>query len=520
LITSLKHDLVQKSAEVRTIYVQRDERVKAIADLECTVRDLEDDRAESSQTRDRLTHDLAAVEQEISDKEAELRNILPRLSIVKEKEAKLKQRLDEAQGEESRLRSKQGRQVQFQSKADRDKAINQEISQVQQLMKRKELLLKDMTTKSGDLESQIKNVDSEIAELRRKLDGRKTAIEELTAECREAEEEKAKLDDERRELWRLEAKTSAEEESAKEELRKAEHQLHNTMDRNVQTGLAAAARVAKDLGLTGYYGPLYELFTLTDGRYRTAAEVTAGASLFHAVVDTDETARKILEVLIKEKAGRITFIPLNSVRVKPVKYPVGEDGQPLNETVPILERIEPVDPKFMKALESVYSRTIVCTRLETAAELAREYQLDGVTLNGSRSDRKGALSGGYHDTSRSRLQAAERMRRWRTTYEEKAAEARKTKARVEEIHQEVTRLVGVLKNARGKRTQIDEGFVPLQKDLQAKYREESALRDLLSQRVCFTSRRWLTLATIIRVAASGYEEPQRPTLISTGGTQI
>lgn len=125
----------------------------------------------------------------------------------------------------------------------------------------------------------------------------------------------------------------------------------------------------------------------------------------------------------------------------------------------------------------------MCTRLETAAELAREYQLDGVTLNGSRSDRKGALTGGYHDTSRSRLQAAEKMRKWRATYEEKATAAQKTKTRVEEIHQEVTRLVGVLKNAKAKRTQIDEGFGPLQRELQAKYREESALRDLLTSRV-------------------------------------
>lgn len=76
-------------------------------------------------------------------------------------------------------------------------------------------------------------------------------------------------------------------------------------------------------------------------------------SLFHAVVDTDETARKILEVLIKEKAGRITFIPLNSVRVRPVKYPVGEDGQPLKEAVPIVERIRVLDPKFQKAIDSV-----------------------------------------------------------------------------------------------------------------------------------------------------------------------
>jgi len=57
------------------------------------------------------------------------------------------------------------------------------------------------------------------------------------------------------------------------------------------------------------------------------------------------------------------------------------------------------------------------------------------------------------------------------------------KASVEEIHQEVTRLVGVLKNARSKRIQIDEGFGPLQRDLQAKYRAENELRELLSQRV-------------------------------------
>lgn len=72
------------------------------------------------------------------------------------------------------------------------------------------------------------------------------------------------------------------------------------------------------------------------------------------MVDTDETARKILEVLIKEKAGRITFIPLNSVRVRPVKYPVGEDGQPAKEAVPILERIKVMDPKFQIAVDSVY----------------------------------------------------------------------------------------------------------------------------------------------------------------------
>jgi septal ring factor EnvC (AmiA/AmiB activator) len=106
--------------------------------------------------------------------------------------------LDEAQGEESRLRSKQGRQVQFKSKAERDKAITQEIEQVQQLLKRKDHLFKDMTSKAKDLETQIRNIESETLELRSQLDGRKETIDQLTRECRDAEEEKAKLDDERR----------------------------------------------------------------------------------------------------------------------------------------------------------------------------------------------------------------------------------------------------------------------------------------------------------------------------------
>ena len=65
-------------------------------------------------------------------------------------------------------------------------------------MKRKEILLKDMSSKSKDLETQIDNVETETRELRTQLDGRKETIDQLTKECRDAEEEKARLDDERR----------------------------------------------------------------------------------------------------------------------------------------------------------------------------------------------------------------------------------------------------------------------------------------------------------------------------------
>ena len=81
---------------------------------------------------------------------------------------------------------------------ERDKAIAQEIEQVQQLMKRKDQLFKETTAKTKDLETQISNVEFETHEFRAQLDGRKETIDQLNKESREAEEERAKLDDERR----------------------------------------------------------------------------------------------------------------------------------------------------------------------------------------------------------------------------------------------------------------------------------------------------------------------------------
>ena len=91
-MTSLRHDLSQKTAEVRMIYAQRDEQVKEIADLECTVNDLEDDQDEAAQSRDQLVQALANVEKQIAAKEKELKDFIPKLVAAKDRETKVKQR--------------------------------------------------------------------------------------------------------------------------------------------------------------------------------------------------------------------------------------------------------------------------------------------------------------------------------------------------------------------------------------------------------------------------------------------
>ena len=92
------------------------------------------------------------------------------------------------------------------------------------------------------------------------------------------------------------------------------------MDRNTSKGLKTVADIANRLNIQGYFGPVYELLTV-ESKYQTAVEVVAGGSLFHIVVDTDETAARILKKLNDEKGGRVTFMPLNRLKPKEHTFP-------------------------------------------------------------------------------------------------------------------------------------------------------------------------------------------------------
>ena len=68
-------------------------------------------------------------------------------------------------------------------------------------------------------------------------------------------------------------------------------------------------------------------------------QVSAGNQLFHVVVDDDDVATRITALLTAEKAGRVTFIPLNRINPGPVQYPdFGDDALPLVDKINCAER--------------------------------------------------------------------------------------------------------------------------------------------------------------------------------------
>ena len=246
------------------------------------------------------------------------------------------------------------------------------------------------------------------------------------------------------------------------------------MDQNTSRGLAAVRRIKRQHNLDGVHGTLAELLEVND-RFRRAVEVTAGNSLFHYVVDNDETATKVIEILQREKAGRITFIPLNRVRPRTGNVPKA------NDAVPMVEKIQ-FDPIYEKAFQQVFGQTIICPNLAIAGQYARSHGVNGVTLDGDRSDKKGAFTGGSIDTRHSRLQAVRDVSKWRDecdTHRNRSAEIKRT---LEKKDQEITRAVGELQKLEQKRTQQENSYGPLRQEIRAKSSSLQKLKDTFDEK--------------------------------------
>lgn len=95
--------------------------------------------------------------------------------------------------------------------------------------------------------------------------------------------------------------------------------------------------------------------------------------------------------------GEVTFMPLNRLQVKAHDYPDNPDS------IPMISKLR-YEERYDKALRYIFGKTLICRNLERATELARSTGLDCVTLEGDQVSSKGCLTGGYFNTSRSRLE--------------------------------------------------------------------------------------------------------------------
>ncbi|KAJ5720708.1 uncharacterized protein N7483_008642 [Penicillium malachiteum] len=446
---------------------ERREASKTLAQIELQAKSLADNQAAAQALKSRHDNDLNGVQTAIQEREAELQTILPEFNASKDQEDTIKSQLNDAETSRQRLYAKQGRNSRFKNKSERDKWLQMEVRESNRSIVNVQGVVATTQEDITELEKEIASLEPETERLRQQIDGRGDTMHSFDEQVQTVKDERDQLIDQRKELWREEAKLDSVMSTANQERDRAERSLSQMMDQNTSRGIAAVQRIKRDHNLEGVYGTLAELLEVSD-RYRTAVEVTAGQSLFHYVVDTDETATTVLEILQKEKAGRVTFMPLNRLRSRPSNIPRASD------TIPMIDKIQ-FDPSYERAFQHVFGKTIICPNLQVASQYARSHGVNAITPEGDRSDKRGALTGGYHDSRQSRLDAVKNVTKWRDECETKKSRGAEIRKELEVLDQRITRVVGELQKLDQRRHQVQNSSGPLRQELRSK-------RDLLQNK--------------------------------------
>ncbi|KAI1842293.1 hypothetical protein JX266_011461 [Neoarthrinium moseri] len=444
----------------RQLDEDRKESTKSRAKAELTVKRLNDSMSSQEQARQEHDAQLNRVKADISTKEAELAKISPELEKRKKKEHEIRQELDTAEASRQRLFTKQNRSSQFRNKGERDAYLKKEVNELNMALSQQKANRLDADEEVKSVQTSIKQLEKDVADLRTKNEGFGDSRISVADELTEAKDAFDKLNEERKLLRREDDKFDTIIMNARRERDQAERELSHTMDGETSRGLATIRRLKRERNMPGAYGTLAELINVNEA-YRVPVEQVAGASLFHYIVDNEETATYFMNALQRQRGGRVTFAPLSKLRPRQANLPRAGDA------VPLISKIE-YDPMYESAMQQVFGRTIVCPNLTVAGQYSRSHNCDAITPDGDTTNKRGAMTGGYIDPGKSRLQAVRNVTNWRDQYEKLEAEAAGIRRQIEQKDQEITRALGEVRKLEQKLRQMEDGYGPLKAELNAK----------------------------------------------------
>lgn len=168
-------------------------------------------------------------------------------------------------------------------------------------------------------------------------------------------------------------------------------------------GYNNAVKFIMKSNLSGINGVVAELIEVPRG-FETAIETALGAALQNIVCEDDRSAQAAITVLKQNKAGRLTFLPIQSMRDSGLKY-----DQSLKSAEGFkgfgVQCIK-FDPRYQKVMEYLLGRVIVVDTLDHAVKLSKNASGSGlrfVTLEGEVINSGGAITGGTYRNNTSNL---------------------------------------------------------------------------------------------------------------------
>ena len=216
----------------------------------------------------------------------------------------------------------------------------------------------------------------------------------------------------------------------------------------------------------GIHGVVADIIT-TKKEYETAIETALGGNIQNIVTDSEMTAKQLIEHLKRNKYGRATFLPLDSVGRNGGFSQEGALKEP--GVLGLASQLVEVSPQYRGLADYLLGRVVVADNMDHAIALARKYRhsLRIVTLEGELLSAGGSMTGGAFRNSSNLLGRKREI-------EELEASCQKILRQTEKLQKDLELNAGLLK-------EIREELPHIREELQSAYLERNTIQVNLSQ---------------------------------------
>ncbi|NEP16393.1 MAG: chromosome segregation protein SMC [Leptolyngbya sp. SIO4C1] len=367
-----------------------------------------------------------ALQSKLATQEAELRQLVRQAQTLSASTQSISQQLQSAQAEiheqgqaisslaaqiqtlsedELQRRQRACEQARLQLEASRE-ATSTIASASQAWIATQTGLRRDIETLLAQLEpkrAERVRLQERIAQLQSQIDTQQSAIAALQTELAQTHQQPAApLDSAQTEIQTLAQRVAEAEQTLRtqretqtrllQEQREKQRELDKleAQEQALQeTQGTQTAEVLTRSGLAGICGLVAQLGRV-EPKYQTALEIAAGARLGYLVVEDDGVAARGIDILKRKRAGRATFLPLNSIRVPHFKE-IGKWDRPegfIDYAVNLID----CDALYADAFAFVFGSTVVFENLSAARRHLGRFRM--VTLEGEILESSGAMTGG------------------------------------------------------------------------------------------------------------------------------
>ena len=423
----------------------------------------------SRQTIERIVGDMGESEKSVAETDAEIENAK---KDSEEKEKLFASKKEELSEELEKLNDLLG---QNSENGEKSKEINEKLTKAA-------LALADVRVEKSTAESTVRELETRIANIDEVITTRGGIIDSLEKEKNDAEKELRRLKDIAEEHenalegYRLiigsrSGKAEALRKEA-DELNLALYQKNarikmlDDLEKNLDGYAGSVQKVIKESKrgfLRGIHGTLSQLISAPP-EYAVAVETALGAAIQNIVVDDENAAKRAINYLKENRAGRATFLPLTSIKSKPFT----EKGlESCEGFVDMADKLLDFDKKYSEIIGSLLARTAVVDNIDNGIAMAKKYsyRFKIVTIDGQVLNAGGSMTGGSRGSGSNFLSRVTEIEALKETASEIEKKLNEKESSFKNISEELSNVQAELDASEAELIKTQEDIIRAESDL-------------------------------------------------------